>query len=151
MHRLFRLYYVWETRVNIETLPATTTNEYVGRLGFLDAISTQPNDGCYFQFNAANANWYAVCRAAGTETATSTGVAVTNNTWIKLRIEVNAAASSVLFYIDGTLVRTETANIPSGDIRSTSVGAGFIKSTGSVDNDFFFDYMGLEIGLTSAR
>lgn len=144
--------YVWETRVNIETLPVTTTNEYVFRAGFLDAISVQPTDGCYFQFDAANANWFTVSRAAATETATASSVAVAANTWTKLRIEVNAAATSVAYYIDGTLVKTDTTNIPSGsNIRGTSIGAGVIKATGSVDNDFFFDYMGLEIGLTTSR
>jgi hypothetical protein len=148
--------YVWETRFQLETLPAVSTpaaNEYIGRLGFLDAVSVQPTDGCYFRFDASNPNFIAVCRTSGaTETATSTGVAVAVNTWYKLRIEVNAAATEARFYIDGALVRTETANIPSGaNARSTSIGAGFIKTTGAIDNDFFFDYMGLELAYGSSR
>jgi hypothetical protein len=57
-------------------------------------------------------------RAASTLTSTSTGVSL-GAVWQKLSIIINANASSVTFYVDGSLVATHTTNIPADTIAMT--------------------------------
>lgn len=80
-------------------------------LGFQDsAISLTPTNGVFFRSNGV-ANWFAVTRAAGVETATDTGQAL-DNVWRKFEIrQVNT--SVVTFLIDDVVVATHQANIPS--------------------------------------
>lgn len=65
-----------------------------------------------------------VSDAGGTTTTTDTGVNVTADTRVRLRVEfhganttrgvANSTAPVALFYLDGTLVGTATANLPDG-------------------------------------
>jgi pyruvate/2-oxoglutarate dehydrogenase complex dihydrolipoamide dehydrogenase (E3) component len=102
--------------------------------GLGDEISTSnQTDGIYFRYDHdTSANWLAVVSKTGVRTSTDTTVAVAANTWVNLRIEVNADATEVLFYIDGTLVRTETgANIPNTGSNLCGIILGMVKSAGS--------------------
>lgn len=147
--------YKYESRILIKNLAVTTSEEYTYRNGIMDSTTAEPADGCYFRYSQADASWIAVCRSNSTETssATDTAVDVVANTWYKLTVEVNAAASSVVFKINDTTVRTETANIPSGTGRQTGVGISMIRSAGAGTATVYsyIDYVGLEIGFTSSR
>lgn len=97
-------------------LPALSTAlaEYQAFIGFGDSYTTHSTDGAYFHYNRAGGvtNWDCYTRNNGTGTATGSGVAVAANTWVELMVIADAAGANVYFYIDGTLVATKTANIP---------------------------------------
>lgn len=123
------------------TVLSDGTDTYTSRLGFLDSVSAEPTDGCYFRYTHGTngGRWQAVTRAAGAETATDTGVAAAA-TWVYFEIEVNAAGTSVAFYINGALVATNTTNIPtSGNL--TGIGTSHIKSAGTTNREFRLDLM----------
>ncbi len=129
----------WDVKVGILS---TVTDRFTARIGFLDSLSGEPTDGCYFRYcdNVNGGEWEAVTRSNGTETATDTNVAVTTN-WTFFEIEVNAAATQVTFYINGTQVAQNTTNIPSGGARLTGIGLSNIKSAGTSASRVFVDLM----------
>ena len=55
--------------------------------------------------------WQAITHD-GVETSTDTGILVAADTWYKMEVEINAAATSVDFFIDNVLVATNVTNIP---------------------------------------
>lgn len=138
-------------RVRIPTL-STSGERFTVHIGFMDGESGG-TDGAYFRCvdNVAGGNWEAVAESNNSITSTDTGVAATTS-WTNFTIVVNAAASEVLYYIDGTLVRTETgATIPSGASRATSFGFGIAKSVGTTQRDFYCDVMSIYKRYTTAR
>lgn len=102
----------WAAATYISVAP-DGTDTYEWRVGLNDSYSTKVN-GCYFTIDRAlsTTNWVAVTVKASTVTSTDTGVAFTATTWRNMRIVINSAATSVAFYIDGSLVATNTTNIP---------------------------------------
>lgn len=123
-------------------LNRNSQTEYSCRIGFTQAhvppdISAANGDG---QFNCINffcagskTTWHANCSAnyeavgpppTGNSEQLNTGVAVSD--WHVLRIEVNAAGTSVGFYVDGTLVSTMT-----GDAIPNATNYPYAKSLGS--------------------
>jgi hypothetical protein len=147
----------WEHRFHIGQ-SSTSTGDFNIRAGFIDRVdSTEPADGVYFRCSGQGArNWITVARSNGTESgsAIDSGVAVATSGWVKLAIDVNAAGTQALFYINGTLARTETTNIPTGSGRNTSIGVAIIKPgvAGNVDNRWItLDYMAYKAGLTTSR
>ncbi len=119
------------------------SDTYTVRVGFLDSISGEPTDGCFFRYTHSvnSGEWQAVTRAAGVETssATDTNVAATTN-WTVFEIEINAAATSVAFYINGALVATNTTNIPTGE-NWFGYGTAIIKSAGNNNREYRLDQM----------
>lgn len=125
-----------EWLVRIEDL-ATVGEDYALFVGNADNVAAQ-TDGIYFFYQrSVSTNWSAVTRAASTSTTTDTGVAAAEDAWIKLRIEVNAAGTSVAFYINGSLVATNTTNIPSAFIAPM---IRVTKSAGTTSRLFYCDY-----------
>lgn len=61
---------------------------------------------------AADTNWQVVTNENGTQVPADSGVAVATDTTYKFKMQMQDNATA-LFYIDGTLVATQTANIPS--------------------------------------
>lgn len=94
---------------------------WVAKMGQVDAFTdvrygasdgwtaNPPTNGIFFERLAADTNWFAVCRSGGVQTRTDTGVAFSTN-WITL--EYRRDASSVAFFVNGSLVATITTNIP---------------------------------------
>jgi hypothetical protein len=74
-----------------------------------------PANGVWFRADGtAAANWFAVCRAAGVETAVDTGQAP-DNTWRKFEIR-QVGTDVVTFLIDNVVVATIQTNIPAADL-----------------------------------
>lgn len=94
--------------------------------------------GCYFRITNASANWECVTEASSTETTSDSGVAVTTD-WIELKVIVNAAADSVEFYIDDSLVATHTTNIP-----ATTVDLTISTLAGNLNENVLCDVYSLE-------
>lgn len=108
---------------------ASNTNTTI-RIGFMDSYtSTAPVDGCYFELAAGTLNIIGINRYGTTNTtSTATVATLTVNTWYRLKIEVNSAASSVTYTVynsSGTVLgtQTNTGTIPTGSTgRETGCG-----------------------------
>lgn len=101
--------------INLGTLSNGTNRYivYVG-LGFANgAPITEPTDGVYFTYtdNVNSGNWSAKTASGGVRTTVNSSVAGSTN-FVNLGIQVNAAASSVTFTINGTSIGTSSTNIP---------------------------------------
>lgn len=131
------------------------TNTYTTRLGFIDSLTGESTDGCFFRYTDGvnGGKWQAVCRSNNTETAVDTGVTPVADAFQRFEIIVNAAGTSVSFFIDGVQVGgAVTTNIPTGASRVTGYGAMGLKSAGTTSTSAgYIDYMEVEVLFTSAR
>jgi len=155
--------WVFETFVNVETL-SDLTNRFRFVAGFGNATTNgAETNGAFFTYDegatqngtAASPNWQTQTCNASVRTLTTTSVVVTAGAWTKLRIEVNAEATSVAFYINGTLVATHTTNIPkwvsANNPRGFNVKQTIAKTIGLNNRSVFCDYLGYENRLTTPR
>lgn len=93
--------------------------------------------------------WLGTCRASSTSSTLDLGTAVATDTWYTLRMDINAAASSVTFYVNGSSIGSINTNIP-----SSASGApifGIKKSAGTTDRFAYIDFFYLNTALTSTR
>lgn len=129
------------------------TDSYTLLLGLSDGTTTAGNDAVCFRYTHSvnGGRWQAVTRSNGAETASDTGVAVASTTWYKLRAEINAAATSVTFFINGASVATIATNIPSGSGRQTVPRFAIVKSAGTNARRLAIDYILFQNTLTVAR
>lgn len=148
-----------DAAVNVTTL-STSSERFQLAIGFIDSNTTaNQTDGAYFLYDeggvstgsAASANWQTVTCSNGSRTFTTTTTAVSAGSWVKLRLEVNAAGTQVLFKINGTTVATHIANIPTGSNRQCGFGWIIIKSVGSTSRTVDVDYFKVDAQFTSAR
>jgi hypothetical protein len=139
----------YQIRNNITTL-STSTERFQELYGFFDTYTAaNQTDGAYFLYDeggvstgsAASPNWQLVTASNGSRTFTTTSTAVTAGSYTKLRIEVNAAGTSVTFYINGNPVGTHTTNIPVGSGRELGFGWGKIKSVGTTARTTDIDHL----------
>lgn len=97
--------------INIPTLPNGTQRfvTYTGLGNNLDAALSGINDGCWFSYvdNVNSGNWLINCKGNSGTTSLDSGIAGATG-FNTFKVVVNAAASSVSFYINGT----ETSNSP---------------------------------------
>lgn len=123
---------VWVLKVN-----ATSSNNiYVGISDGL--FGSEAANGVYFNYASGtnSGNWVGKTSASSSRTSADSAVAVSGGTWVRLKIVVNAAATSVSFYIDDVEIANSpiTTNIP------TTAIAPFISresTTPVVDIDLF--------------
>lgn len=150
----------YETSININNLSTVTERfRWVNGFGSNTANGAEI-DGVFFTYDeggtlngtAASPNWQCVTVANSVRTLTTTSTAVTANAWNKLRIEVNAAGTSVAFYVNGSLVATHTTNIPlASNNRFVFVKQGIAKTIGATARLVYCDYIGYENILTTPR
>jgi hypothetical protein len=129
--------------------------------GFGSVISNSAEtDGVFITYDeggtangtAASANWQCVTVANSVRTLTTSTVAVTASAWNKLRIEINAAGTSITFYVNGVSIATHTTNIPlASNSRYVLMKTGLAKTIGTTTRGFYCDYIGYENILTTAR
>lgn len=103
-----------EWRVMFPVL-SSATQDYVYQVGFQDQFNTNPDtaNGVYFLYHSQTTTTFRCKTVAATVTTTTdTGLTVVANTWYKLGILINAAGTSVQFYINDVLEQTNTTNIP---------------------------------------
>jgi hypothetical protein len=142
--------WIFETLVNFETL-STAANEYVATFGLIDGRNNDAiSEGVYFEYDRTNSvNFIGVTESGGTRTEvdSSVAVAVADTDWFTLRFEINADASSVEFFVDGTSIGTSTTNITSSDLQLLIRG---LKSASTQNtNAFYTDYIYLRNELTT--
>lgn len=128
---------------------------YRFRMGYLDAVSSGTiQNGCWFEYtdNVNSGNWQVLTRKASTTTTGNTSNTPDTN-WHKYNIIVNAAATSVSFYIDDVLVSSGaiTTNIPNTAGQEVGLVIQIVKSSGTSNRIFFLDYTSHNIQLTNSR
>lgn len=139
---------------NISNL-ATVGEDYAIYFGLADGLNiyvTHPgNNAVVFSYNrSVSTNWQGITKSGGSSTTASGGSSVPVATgWNNFRITINAAGTSVSFYVNGTLIGTSTTNIPT----SNAVSAGFVikKSAGTTARTFDIDYFRWYYKLTTPR
>jgi hypothetical protein len=100
--------------------------------------------------SAATPNWQVVCANASVRSYTTTAIAVTAGQWYRLKLIVNAAGTSVDFYIDGTLVKTETTNIPS-TATQLPLACIAVKTAGTTERNVWVDFFRIKQKFTNQR
>lgn len=150
----------FEMDVNITTL-STVGEEFAFVCGFFDAFtaSTQTDAACFLYDRLPSATgataatyWQTLTAQNGSRTYNTSLTQTTVNAgqWYRLRIEVNAGATSVAFYIDGVLVSTHTGNIP-GSGRDLGFGWLIVKSAGTTARTADIDFIEVLGIQTTAR
>ena len=119
--------------VKIGTL-SDVTNRYNFAIGFINRVSGSPQAGMYFQYNDSvnSGNWQIINNIGdGSPTINNTNTAADTN-WHVYKIIVNAAATSVAYYIDGTQVANSpiTTDIPTAIDLSPAISV--ISTAGTV-------------------
>ena len=151
--------WTYETYICVDTL-SNATERFRFITGFGDlATQAAENNGAIFTYDegatsngaAASPNWQCVTINNGVRTLTTTSVPVTTN-WVKLRIVVNANATSISYYINGTLVAFHTTNIPTFAAgRRLKVKQSIVKNAGTTSRNVNCDYLFYENTLTTLR
>jgi hypothetical protein len=135
--------------INIATL-STGSNTYTLRCGIGDTLNADEANGCYLEYSSGenSGNWIMKTASASSRTSTNTSTAVGTG-WQNLSVSVNAAASTVTYYVNGVSLGTVTTNIPTTGI------APFIdcvRSAGTVAaNTLQVDLFYMTIALTTSR
>lgn len=145
---------IFEAKVRVPIL-STSTQRFVCTVGFRDTIETTASDDAvmFVYEEGTDTHWRTQTEKNNVNTGSvvNSSITVTAGQWYRLTIIINAAGTQVDFYIDGTLVRTETANIPTGS--STSVGAciAMYKTVGTSPRALDVDYFGYDLEFTNSR
>ena len=98
--------------------------------------------------SAASGRWQVMTAAASSRTFTTTSIQVNANQWYKLTGIVNAAGTSVDFYIDDFLVATHNTNIPTAAVGFVS---NLQKSAGTTARTTNLDYLYFKQKYTTPR
>lgn len=145
---------IFRSRVRLNVL-SDGTNTYAARVGFTrDPASSTPTDALFFEYYPAsrgNGNWWAVSRNNSSNRAVDTGVAATSATFQVLEIAVNAAGTEAVSRINGTVVDTNSSNVPSGSSRGTGYGAALTKTAGGETRRMLVDYVLVALHHPSGR
>lgn len=121
---------------------STVADEFVIRFGLGDAASNADHvDGVYFEYDrTASVNWRTKSSANSSRTATNSSTAVAEDTWIRGTLVGNSGGTSVAFYLNGTLIHTETTNLPTGTSRTLTPHVFIGKSAGTNSRSVIVDY-----------
>lgn len=129
--------------VKFSTLGTAGSNGALYRMGWADGTGTAyPSNGAWIEFNVDSSatRWRAITANGGTRTITTDAVlTVAAGTWYKLEITFNAAATSVIFAVDGTTIATHTTNIPTANPVGALMFAGAV--TASATKNSVIDYV----------
>jgi hypothetical protein len=131
------------TAVLTDATLSTGTQTYVIEAGFFDNLAGTSASAAYFNYTDGvnGGKWQCTCVNASGTTSVDSGITVAASTYYRLDIEVNAAASSAVFKIDGTTVATITANIPSGTGERLGVAVNIRKTVGVTGVTCRVDYL----------
>lgn len=142
----------YETLVKLSSLSDGTDTFFV-QLGICIGSNTiNTSDGVYFGYthSLSSGNWRCYTSKASTDTVTDSGVAASAAAFQRLGFLINAAASSVTFYINGAVVATHATNIP---LSTTAMRRWAIinKSAGTTTRHLYTDYIAHIVNYTTAR
>lgn len=140
---------VIEMLVRLEDL-SSGASEYDVYLGLSNRKDTSNNFVGFVYDRNTSVNWLFRTVDNGTPTTTDTGIAVTADAWIKLRIEINADATSIDYFVDGASGgAAHTTNIPTAAGREVGPRMTIIKSASTNNRFLYVDYYGYEEEFTT--
>lgn len=148
-----------ESDVQVPTL-SDGTNTFKWWWGFSNNVQAPASVGIssvVFYYDANNAfgyggspNWQLMTCRNNARSITVTSVPVVAGQWYRLKIVINASATQVDFSIDGTIVRSETNNIPATNMQ-LGLGCNLIKSAGVTERNIWLDYYRIKQKFTNVR
>lgn len=147
------------TSILIPTL-STSLERYRIVVGIgTSAINASDPTGIFFTYDeggiqngtSPSPNWQCITAVSNVRTLNVTSVAANTTAWQKFTIEVNAASTSVQFYIDNVLVATHSTNVPTGVSQAIIPKIQIAKSIGLTSRSFFADYFGYKQTFTTPR
>lgn len=135
--------YAWRS-VGCFKIPTLSdgTETFSVMIGFNDSYTstTYTDCACFrYQHSANSGKLECLTRSNSTGSPTDSGVTVVADTWISYEIRVNAAGTSVQFYLNGSLVQTHSSDIPTGSSRVLGHGHNIVKSAGSTARTLITD------------
>jgi hypothetical protein len=144
------------SRLWLQTL-SDVTNRYNVIFGLSQGANSTIANGCAFIYDeggvgtgtTASPNWQIITANGSVRTNFVTSVTVATSTWYSFRIESNSTFTEIKYYINDTLVLTETTNIPTGI--TTQPVVSITKTAGTTNRAIAVDYLGLKVKLNSAR
>lgn len=120
---------IWAVRLN--TNDANTTV----RIGSGESpTANPPNDGIYFEKLDADTNWFCITRSGGAQTRTDSTVPV-NTSFTTLAYTRNSTGAQ--FRINDALVCSQSANVPTGVVRSLVNIVNSAAASKTIDLDYF--------------
>lgn len=122
---------------------SVTGQLYQFRVGFGDqggTVTTEHNQGVYWEYNSANSvNFAYVSASFGSRTRVISSTPVVANTWYRLGFIVNALANSITFYINGIAQATTiVTNITTTGLMGYNIDQR--KTSGTTSRQAFLDY-----------
>ncbi len=126
------------------------TDTFAVRLGLsTNTGGGNMNDSVYFEYTTTGStpNWMRGTAVGGVRTLTSTGIAASTN-WVKLMFKINAAGSSVDFFIDDISAGTNNTNMPTGSLGPLCF---ILKSAGTNDRKLHVDHFYMYQKFTTPR
>ncbi len=149
--------YTIEADIYISSL-STAAETFTIRFGFGDSYNADYVDGAYFEYTDVGGgtptpNWYKCTAANGTRTKTDTTVAavIGSTAWTRLKVVVNAAGTSVEYFINGVSVGIRDTNIPTAAGQNSTPILTMIKSAGTTARTIRADWTWLHVDLTVSR
>lgn len=141
-----------EFKIKIPTL-STITEEFIIRCGLGDNATGATTDGVVFVYDRTVSTSWRLQNKANTVSTTGQSVTAVGTGWVRLKIVINAGATSVSYYVNDVEVTDSpvTLNIPSGTSRMLTPILSITKSVGSSSRTVQMDYAALDIKLTSPR
>lgn len=139
----------WEAIVMIPTL-SDGTNRFDVTAGFGDAFNSSFHDNgiyLYYRDNVNSGQWVGRTENSGSVTDVNSAVTVGAGTWYLLAIEVNAGATSVEFFVNGTSIGTSSTNIPS----AAGLHFGMDEQVGTTARTMQVDYCKMHQTFSSSR
>lgn len=147
--------WVYEWVMMIPTL-SDGTDTYSIRIGFGDAANTTlaPTDGAWLSYtHSANSGAWVMNTSSNSSPTTANSNNTVDTNWHRYKIVVNAAGTSVAFYIDGVEMTNSpiTNTIPTGTGRETGIMMTFQKTAGSTARTMEVDFAYIKNTLTNSR
>lgn len=149
---------VYDSVMQQPVLCDAVTDDCEIRIGFGDSFSgsTPYATGIWFSWDPAvnSSHWVVHSCVSSTCQNDNTAVGPSAATWTHLKFIVNAAATGITWYVDGSLVDTMSAiaaKIPHTTAQNTDMKLLIIKSAGTNDRKLYVDYVKYTQTLTTPR
>lgn len=138
----------YETLIYISALSNGTDNANVAvGIGNEPSWSALANDLYFIYASSTSANWIMSCSKASSSTQTASSTAVAAG-WTKLKFVVNAAGTSVEFFVNGASIGTVVSNIP---VVALPAYTSYRKVLGTGAMYLGVDYIKIDKTFTSSR
>lgn len=127
--------------LRIITALSDASQTYTIRMGLFTEVAIDSSAGVYFRYTHGTngGKWQGVARSGGVESTVDTGVTPDTTTWHRYEFEINAAGTSVEFFIDGISVGTISSNLPISSESLRLAPFNVVKSVGTTARVFHLD------------